>query len=244
VTKSTYEKPLQKLVKEVAHAKHEACDIDLHLAPLAKVLQDYRQHGKQARAYAASKDASKDAQIQEAHGGGKRFDMAARLPDINAARLKAAARTPFEEMGIMFRPALHTIALIYANSQFYRNTPRLQSILEKLCNDVIHAALQYVNGAHIFSLEPEEMEQRLNTTIAIFGQLRSTYLEVRSSSEKTEFPWGVQDDLVLNLPDQFVERCYDMIDLVQMTCRFAALKHVQVGGLVRMARSIDQIITE
>ena len=244
MTKSTYEKPLQKLVKEVAHAKHEACDIDLHLAPLAKVLQDYRQHGKQARAYAASKDASKDAQIQEAHGGGKRFDMAARLPDINAARLKAAARTPFEEMGIMFRPALHTIALIYANSQFYRNTPRLQSILEKLCNDVIHAALQYVNGAHIFSLEPEEMEQRLNTTIAIFGQLRSTYLEVRSSSEKTEFPWGVQDDLVLNLPDQFVERCYDMIDLVQMTCRFAALKHVQVGGLVRMARSIDQIITE
>ena len=46
------------------------------------------------------------------------------------------------------------------------------------------------------------------------------------------------------MPDQFVERCYDMIDVVQMTSRFAALKHIQVGGQVRMARSIDQINTE
>ena len=234
VTKSTYEKPFQKLVKEVAEAKRAACDIHLHLAPLVKVLQDYSPQGKQARAPSAAKESSPS---QEAGGGGKSTSG-------TAARQARAGVTAFEEMRVMFRPALHTISLIYAHSEFYRNTPRLQSILEKLCNDVIHAALQYVNGAHIFGLEPEEMEQRLNTTIAIFGHFRSTYLEIRSETEKTDFPWGVQDDLVLNLPDQFVERCYDMIDVVQMTCRFAALKHVQVGGVVRMARSIDQINTE
>lgn len=32
-----------------------------------------------------------------------------------------------------------------------------------------------------------------------------------------------------------------MIDLVQMASRFGVLKTVQVGGEIRMARSIDQV---
>ena len=40
--------------------------------------------------------------------------------------------------------------------------------------------------------EPDEMEQRLNTTIAIFGKLRGTYLEIKSETEALANPWGVQ----------------------------------------------------
>lgn len=114
VTKSTYEKPFQKLVKEVALAKHEACDIHLYFCPLAKLLEDY-----------------------------------------NGPR----TTTRFQEIGRMFRPALYMISLIYANSECCSNTARLQAILEKLCNDVIHLALQYVSGAQIFTMDPDEMEQ-------------------------------------------------------------------------------------
>ena len=60
----------------------------------------------------------------------------------------------------------------------------------------------------------------------------------------TERQWLLQDELVFNLPDQFVERCYDMIDLVQMASSFGQLQNVQVGGDIRMARSIDQINSE
>jgi hypothetical protein len=35
-------------------------------------------------------------------------------------------------------------------------------------------------------------------------------------------PWQVQDELVFSLPDQLVERCHDMTDLVQVAPRRAA----------------------
>ena len=48
-------------------------------------------------------------------------------------------------ISIPSRPALHTIKLIYSHSEFYSTPIHLQSILEKLCNDVIHLALQVKN---------------------------------------------------------------------------------------------------
>ena len=207
VTKSTYEKPLQKLVKEVSVAKVEASDIHLYLKPLAKLLQEHKAAGDRA---------------------------------VTARSITSS----LEHFAAVFRPALHMISLIYSHSEFYCKTVRLQAILEKFCNDVIHEALQYVKGSYIFTMDAEEMEERLKTTIRIFAKLRGTYLEVRAGTQSTHFGWAVEDDLVFNLPDQFVERCHDMIDVVQMTWRFAALKHIEVGGHLRMVRSMQQINTQ
>lgn len=121
---------------------------------------------------------------------------------------------------------------------------RLQAILEKLGNDVIYSALQFVNGRQILRSDPEDVEERLHLTIHLFGLLRGTYLHYKEKSLSTEHPWQLQDELVFNLPDQFVERCYDMIDLVQMSASFGQLSDVQVGGDIRMARSVDQINSE
>ena len=89
------------------------------------------------------------------------------------------------------------------------------------------------------------MEHLLNETIAIFGKLRLTYLDIKASTQQTAHVWEVPDDIVFNLPDHFVERCYDMIDVMQMTSRFAELRSVQVGGsAATFARSVDQIIAE
>ena len=166
-TKSTYEKPFQKLVREVSAAAREACDIDLHLRPLQKLLASF-------------------------------------------------ADVDFDRMGPLFKPALHTVHLIYAHSEHYNTTARLQSILEKLNNDVIHAALKHVNGACIFALPAEQSEQRLLAAIQLFGRLRAAYQHYKAASASTPSPWKSQDELVFSLPDQFVERCHDMIDLVQV----------------------------
>ena len=61
---------------------------------------------------------------------------------------------PFDGLMSLFRPVLHVISLIYSNSEFFCNTARLQSILEKFCNDVIHAVLQVVNGAKVVGSYP------------------------------------------------------------------------------------------
>ncbi len=172
-TKSTYEKPFQKLVREVTAACREAHDIDLHLRPLQRLLA-------------------------------------------------AHADVPFDRLGPLFRPAMHTVSLIYANSRHYNTTARLQSILERLNNDVIHAALQHVNGGLVFSLPAEQSEQRLATAIRLFGELRAAYQHYKAASAGTATPWQVQDELVFSLPDQLVERCHDMTDLVQVASRVAA----------------------
>jgi dynein heavy chain, axonemal len=166
-TKSTYEKPFQKLVREVTAAAREAHDIDLHLQPLEKLLSSF-------------------------------------------------ADVPLDSLGPMFKPAMHTINLIYCHSHYYNTSARLQSILEKLNNDVVHAALQYVNGSSIFALPPEQSERRLLTAIQLFARLRGTYQHYKEEAATTEDPWKTQDELVFSLTDQFVERCHDMIDLVQV----------------------------
>jgi dynein heavy chain len=158
--------------------------------------------------------------------------------------LKKYSAEPLDKLGPMFRPAMHTIYLINRQSAWYRRTGRLQAILEKLGNDVIHAALQYVNGRQIFRCDADTVQERLQTCIQTFGLLRETYAEYKRRCDGTEFEWSLQDDLVFNLPDQFVERCHDMIDLVQVSACFNQLGDVQVGGDIRMARSIDQINSE
>ena len=103
----------------------------------------------------------------------------------------------------------------------------------------------WVALSQIFTMDPDEMEHLLNETIAIFGKLRVTYLDIKASTQQTAHVWEVPDDIVFNLPDHFVERCYDMIDVMQMTSRFAELRSVQVGGsAATFARSVDQIIAE
>ena len=194
-TKSTYEKPFQKLMREVCVASKEACDIDRHLSPLKQLLDAY-------------------------------------------------ADTPFESLTPMFKPAMHVISLVYSNSSHYNTTPRLQCILEKLNNNIMHAALKYVNGALMFTLEPEQSEQRLNMAIQIFGQLRASYAAVKARSASTKTPWQVQDELVFSIPDQFVERCHDMIDLVQVTARFGALQSLQVSCEIGSMRTMEQIAGE
>jgi len=195
MTKSTYEKPFQKLVAEVEIAREEAQDVHLFLGPLQHLLKSFE--------------------------------------DVGLDQLKP-----------MFKPAMHTISLIYAHSKSFCTPPRLQAILEKLGNDVIHTALRFVNGRTILDSDPSVVEDKLHTTIQLFGELKSTYLEYKEASMATERQWLLQDELVFNLPDQFVERCYDMIDLVQMASSFGQLQNVQVGGDIRMARSIDQINSE
>ncbi len=158
--------------------------------------------------------------------------------------LSTYTNKPLDQLSSMFRPTMHTIFLINRQSSWFRMTGRLQAVLEKLGNDLIHAALQYVNGRQIFRDDSDMVQKRLETCIYTFGTLRDVYAEYEERSEGTEYEWVLQDDLVFNLPDQFVERCHDMIDLVQVSECFSQLGDVQVGSDIRVARSIDQINSE
>ena len=107
---------------------------------------------------------------------------------------------PFDGLMSLFRPVLHVISLIYSNSEFFCNTARLQSILEKFCNDVIHAVLQVVNGAKVvgsyplchlmhprvvFRSQPPSGLMTLSTTQLTFG------LPCRRFSQWTRTRWSI-----------------------------------------------------
>ena len=140
--------------------------------------------------------------------------------------------TDFTEMTEVFRLLMHTILLIWRNSKFYNTPGRLVVLMREICNQLIQQSVEFINGPEMFEVEPEMAVESLKTALKVCVAFKSTYFDykARASTECPSNPWRFQNSALFSRLDSLLERCHDVLDLMQTIVQFNKLEKIEVGG--------------
>jgi dynein heavy chain, axonemal len=120
----------------------------------------------------------------------------------------------------LFKPIVHTILLIWKNSDHYNKPMRLVVLVRMICNAVIAQAVKFVSGSDaIFAfLEDEDFLKAvdtLKTALKVCGAFKAIYFDFKdmAANECPQNPWAVTPAAIFVRLNAFMERCMDMLEL-------------------------------
>jgi len=132
-----------------------------------------------------------------------------------------------------FHAIMHITLLVWRTSRFYNTPTRLVVLIRELCNDVIRQACNFMEqDGSKWHAEPSVSVTRLKRIIQQVLDFKEAYFVYRHKSNKVcpEIPWNFQSSALFGRLDSFLERCHDVLDLVQTLTQFRTLEHVEIGG--------------
>jgi len=148
-----------------------------------------------------------------------------------------------------FRAIMHITLLVWKTSRFYNTPSRLVVLIREMCNDVIRQACTYMDeGAGKWQFEPKESVDKLKKIIGQSLDFKEAYFLCRNKSRHVcpDIPWNFQSSALFGRLDSFLERCHDVLDLMQTLTQFKTLEHVEIGGTKgkTLTSSVHQIFTD
>jgi dynein heavy chain len=154
----------------------------------------------------------------------------------------------FDQLSSVFGPIMHVALLIWKHSQFYNTPARLVVLIRELCNDLIRKACGYMGGVAIWDATPEESTNKLRQVISSCLAFKEAYFAYkhRSGVETPDNPWRFQSTALFARLDNFLERCHDVLDLMQTLTQFLTLYRVEIGGTKgkTLTSSVQQIFVD
>ena len=139
----------------------------------------------------------------------------------------------FSSVNQHFCVIMHVTLLVWKTSRFYNTPSRLVVLIREMCNDVIRQACNYMNeGEKKWHDEPKDAVERLKKIIEQSLDFKETYFLYRNKSNKVcpDIPWKFQSSALFARLDSFLERCHDVLDLMQTLTQFKTLEFVNIGG--------------
>jgi len=163
----------------------------------------------------------------------------------------------FHTLTGLFQPILHIVLLIWKNSRYYNELPRLVTLLRQVCNAVIQQVSQFVSGESIFELiENEESAKavvKLKSAITVCTKLKQQcvkktllllliralthsplslrYMESRAmaNDECPQRPWSVPANAIFTRLDACLERLRDVLYFTTTQMQFVKLERMEDG---------------
>jgi len=138
----------------------------------------------------------------------------------------------FDELVRVFKPLFHCILLIWKHSKKYNTTTRMVILIREICNDIIARAEGYLTEKPMLELEPQEAVDMLKESLRVCISFKSTFFDykTRANQECPSRPWLFQHSALFTRMDTFLERCHDVLDLMQTILQFGKLARVEIGG--------------
>ena len=162
--------------------------------------------------------------------------------------LQMLASEAFADVAAVFKPLMHTILLVWKHSKFYNTPGRLVVLMREICNDLIRQAASFVSGDQLFEMEPQDAVDALKVCLRVAVTFKSTYFDykARVSTECPSNPWRFQNSALFSRLDSFLERCHDVLDLMQTIVQFSKLERIEVGGSKgkTLTSNVQQIFAE
>jgi len=141
----------------------------------------------------------------------------------------------FVKLQDLFRPILHTVLLIWKNSEYYSTPSRIVILLKEICNALIEQSCHFISGEQVFTLiENEEANvavDNVETVITVCNNFKNCYFEykAKASRECSRNPWRIQNNAIFLRLDAFLERCHDICDLTKTIIQFSKLAKIEIG---------------
>ena len=142
----------------------------------------------------------------------------------------------FKGLMSLFKPIVHTILLIWKNSEHYNKLMRLVVLFRMIGNAIINQALKFVSGSEaIFGyLEDEDFAhavQTLKVTLEVCGAFKVTFFHFRDlcASECPDNPWGMAPAALFVRLNAFMERCMEVLEMCETYATFFKLDKMVEG---------------
>eukprot|EP00756_Hemistasia_phaeocysticola_P037795 Hpha_TRINITY_DN16720_c2_g5::TRINITY_DN16720_c2_g5_i1::g.79650::m.79650/K10408/DNAH; dynein heavy chain, axonemal len=133
--------------------------------------------------------------------------------------------------GGTFKRLFHYIFVVWTKSNYYNTPARLVVLIREICNDLIECARVNVNIEDLFTCEPHEAVQRLSSTLSVCGHFKNWYFHYKAKAKETGgTPWKFQNTTLFQRLDAFLERCHDLLDVLETVMLFNRLEKVEIGG--------------
>ena len=136
----------------------------------------------------------------------------------------------------VFTHLFHYLFVLWTHSSHFNTASRLVITIKEVCNDLISVAQTNLNIEDIFTVDSEEAVKRLSLTLYTCGQFKDAYFlyKARAGREGNgNFPprhWKFQNTTLFSRLDAFLERCHDVLDVLETVVLFNRLEKVEVGG--------------
>eukprot|EP00755_Sulcionema_specki_P014456 Sspe_Gene.56717::Locus_31184_Transcript_1_1_Confidence_1.000_Length_4789::g.56717::m.56717/K10408/DNAH; dynein heavy chain, axonemal len=166
------------------------------------------------------------------------------LHDVFDTIASATSADAFEKLvpDGTFRLLFHYIYVLWQHSTYYNTPSRVVILIREVCNDLVRSARENVGVEELFTTcEPEEAVKRLSSTLLVCGNFKSWYFhyKTKAAKEGTETPsgerrparpWKFQNTILFSRLDAFLERCHDLLDVLETVMLFTRLERVEIGG--------------
>ncbi|KAG8346214.1 putative Dynein heavy chain N terminal region 2 domain1 [Trypanosoma vivax] len=131
----------------------------------------------------------------------------------------------------IFQRLFHYLYLLWTQSGYYNTSTRLVVLLRQMCNDLIGLASEYVNVEEFAKgFEKKDAISRLAETLAICGQFKAAYFHYKSHVASVAKPWNFQNSSFFSRLDVFLERCHDLLDVMETAVLFDKMENIKIGG--------------
>ncbi|GET87016.1 dynein heavy chain, putative [Leishmania tarentolae] len=171
------------------------------------------------------------------------------IPEFEQMSVSATNHTPFVELSTngVFKRLFHFLYLLWTQSGFYNTPARLVFLIREMGNDLIEMAADHINVAEFAEgLEKKEVIERLSSALAICGEFKALYFQYKSHVSSVARPWKFQNAALFSRLDTFLERCHDLLDVIETALLFDKMESMKIGGtkgqhLTSEAEEIKQI---
>jgi dynein heavy chain len=165
---------------------------------------------------------------------------------------KLETEPAFAKLPLTFRPVLHLILAVWRESRFYNSPSRLVVLMRKVCNALISQCRNYIGGKKIFDMidseETVKLVDMLRLALKVLGSFKSCYFDYKAiaNAECPNNQWRVQNNALFVRLDSFLERCHDLLELVQTIVNFSKLAKIEIGGTKgkTLTTSVQQVYSD
>ena len=145
--------------------------------------------------------------------------------------------TEFAELTDLFQPLMHTVCLVYANSDHYNTPAKIITLMKEICNLLMSLSKKHMDPKMIFKIEVEEALDKVSTALNTLKAFKRCFREYKSKlpsyCTKNNIPkaWKFQEQLIFKNFDIFIDRLKIIAEFFTTSSQFLKLEKVEIGGI-------------
>lgn len=155
------------------------------------------------------------------------------IPEFAKMSLASNQNVQFSELAStgVFRRIFHFLFLLWTQSSFYNTPNRLVFLIREIGNDLMEMAAENISVAEMAEgFEKKDVIERISTTLSICGEFKAAYFNCKSYVASAARPWKFQNSALFARLDIFLERCHDILDMVETALLFDKMENMKIGG--------------
>lgn len=164
------------------------------------------------------------------------LDITAHLKPL-VPHFKAIEKAEFQDLNNLIPPLLHSVCLVYSNSEHYNSPARIIILMQEVCNLLISLAKKHIEPSTVFQIEVEEALDKVNVSISTLKEFRNCFRKYKAklpsyfSNSSRVKKWSFQEHLIFQKYDNFIERLKIISEFFNTANQFLKLEKVEIGGI-------------